>query len=47
MPDTIFRLGLLYGPVVMAVYLLACFAISRYDISRAEFLETVSRLDES
>ncbi len=46
-PDIIFDLGLLYGPVVMAIYLLACYAISRYDISRAKFIDTVSRLGES
>jgi Na+/melibiose symporter-like transporter len=46
-PDIIFDLGLLYGPVVMAVYLLACYAISQYDISRAKFVDTVSKLDES
>jgi Na+/melibiose symporter-like transporter len=46
-PDTIFDLGLLYGPVVLAFYLLACYAISRYDISRAKFIDTVSRLGES
>jgi Na+/melibiose symporter-like transporter len=46
-PDVIFDLGLLYGPVVLAVYLLACYAISRYDISRAKFIDTVSRLGES
>jgi Na+/melibiose symporter-like transporter len=45
--DVIFDLGLLYGPVVLAVYLLACYAISRYDISRAKFIDTVSRLGES
>jgi Na+/melibiose symporter-like transporter len=46
-PSIIFDLGLLYGPVVMVVYLLACYAISRYDISRAKFIDTVSRLGES
>jgi Na+/melibiose symporter-like transporter len=45
--DVIFDLGLLYGPVVLAVYLLACYAISRYDISRAKFIDTVSGLGES
>jgi Na+/melibiose symporter-like transporter len=45
--DVIFDLGLLYGPVVLAFYLLACYAISRYDISRAKFIDTVLRLDES
>jgi hypothetical protein len=46
-PDIIFDLGLLYGPVVMVFYLLACYAISQYDISRAKFVDTVSKLDES
>jgi Na+/melibiose symporter-like transporter len=46
-PDVIFDLGLLYGPVVLTVYLLACYAISRYNISRAKFIDTVSRLGES
>ncbi len=46
-PDVIFDMGLLYGPVVLIVYLLACYAISRYDISRAKFIDTVSRLGES
>jgi Na+/melibiose symporter-like transporter len=45
-PDTIFDLGLLYGPVVLAFYLLACYAISRYDISRDDFVDTVSTLDQ-
>jgi Na+/melibiose symporter-like transporter len=46
-PDVIFDLGLLYGPVVLALYLLACYAISRYDISRSKFIDTVSRLGGS
>jgi Na+/melibiose symporter-like transporter len=46
-PDIIYDLGLLYGPVVMVFYLLACYAISQYDISRAKFVDTVSKLDES
>ena len=47
MPDVIFSLGLLYGPVVMVIFLLACYAISRYDISRAKFVDTVVKLGES
>ena len=47
MPDVIFGLGLLYGPVVMVIFLLACYAISRYDISRAKFVDTVVKLGES
>lgn len=44
--DTIFNLGLIYGPLVMVIYLGACFAISRYTITRADHGAAVSRLEE-
>ena len=43
---TIFNLGLTYGPLVMVIYLGACYAINRYTISRAHYSKTVSRLKE-
>jgi Na+/melibiose symporter-like transporter len=43
---TIFNLGLIYGPLVMVIYLGACYAISRYTISRADHGTAVSRLKE-
>jgi len=44
--DTIFNLGLIYGPLVMVIYLGACVAISRYTISRAQHSTDVARLKE-
>ena len=44
--DKIFNLGLIYGPLVMAIFLGACYAISRYTISRADYGTAVSRLKE-
>ncbi len=41
---TVFNLGLIYGPLVMVIFLGACFAISRYNISRADHSKSVSRL---
>jgi len=41
--DTVFNLGLIYGPLVMAIYLGACYAISRYTISRADHGTAVAR----
>lgn len=35
-PETIFELGLAYGPLVLAIYLTGAFFVSRYRISRAE-----------
>ena len=43
---TIFNLGLIYGPLVMVIFLGACVAISRYPISRAQHSTTLSRLKE-
>ena len=43
---TIFDLGLVYGPLVMVIWLGACYAINRYSISRAHYSKTVSRLKE-
>jgi GPH family glycoside/pentoside/hexuronide:cation symporter len=44
--DTIFKLGLIYGPLVMAIFLAACYAISRYTISRTDHGTAVARLQE-
>ena len=44
--DTIFNLGLIYGPLVMVIYLGACFAISRYTITRADHSTSLARLKE-
>jgi len=44
--DTLFDLGLIYGPLVMVIFLAACYAISRYTISRAQHSTAVSRLME-
>jgi len=43
---TIFDLGLVYGPLVLIIWLGACYAINRYSISRAHYSKTVSRLKE-
>jgi Na+/melibiose symporter-like transporter len=43
---TIFNLGLIYGPLVMVIYLGACYAISRYTISRTDHGTAISRLKE-
>jgi Na+/melibiose symporter-like transporter len=45
-PDTIFDLGLIYGPLVMVIFLAAGYAISRYNITRAGYSTTLSRLKE-
>jgi Na+/melibiose symporter-like transporter len=42
--DTIFNLGLIYGPLVVVIYLCACFALRGYNISRADHGAAVSRL---
>ncbi len=44
--DTIFNLGLIYGPLVMVIYLGACIAINRYNISRADHSTSLARLKE-
>ena len=44
--DTIFNLGLIYGPLVMIIFVGACYAISRYNISRADHSTTLARLKE-
>ena len=44
--DTIFNLGLIYGPLVLVIYLGACVAISRYNISRADHSTSLARLKE-
>ena len=44
--DTIFDLGLVYGPLVLVIYLGACYAINRYTISRAHHSKTVSHIKE-
>ena len=42
--DIIFDLGLVYGPLILIIYLGSVYAISRYPISRAEHAETLARL---
>ena len=44
--DTLFDLGLVYGPLVLVIWLGACYAISRYNISREYHSQTVARLEE-
>ncbi len=44
--DTIFNLGVIYGPLVVVIYLCACFALRGYNISRADHGAAVSRLEE-
>jgi len=44
--DTLFDLGLVYGPLVLVIWLGACYAISRYNISREHHSQTVARLEE-
>ena len=36
--DTIFDLGLVYGPLVLVIWLGSAYAISRYRISRAMYM---------
>ncbi len=43
---TIFELGLVYGPLVLVMWLGACYGINGYSISRARYSKTVSRLKE-
>jgi len=45
-PDTILNLGLIYGPLVMVIFVGACVAISRYNISRADHTTSLARLTE-
>ena len=42
--DTIFKLGLAYGPLILLIWLGACFVIHRYNISRAHHSENLARL---
>jgi len=44
-PDVIFDLGLVYGPLILAILLGSVYAIDRYPISRAKHAETLARLD--
>jgi len=44
-PDVIFDLGLVYGPLILAILLGSVVAIDRYPISRAKHAETLARLD--
>jgi Na+/melibiose symporter-like transporter len=44
-PDIIFDLGLVYGPLILVIYLGSAYAISRYQISRVQHEETVARLE--
>ena len=44
-PDVIFDLGLVYGPLILAILLSSVYAIDRYPISRAQHAETLARLD--
>ena len=42
----IFNLGMVYGTLVLIIWLGAIYAINRYNISRAQYSKTVSRLKE-
>jgi Na+/melibiose symporter-like transporter len=44
-PEIIFNLGLVYGPLILVIFLGSVYAISRYQISRAQHEETVARLE--
>jgi len=44
--DTLFNLGLVYGPLVLVIWLGACYAITGYNISREYHSQTVARLEE-
>ena len=44
--DTIFNLGLIYGPLVMAIFLSACYVLRGYNISRADHSASLARLEE-
>jgi Na+/melibiose symporter-like transporter len=44
--DTIFNLGLIYGPLVMAIFLVACYVLRGYNISRADHSASLARLEE-
>jgi GPH family glycoside/pentoside/hexuronide:cation symporter len=43
-PQTIFELGLAYGPLILSMYLLGTFFISRYRITRADQEAAIERL---
>jgi len=45
--DTLFNLGLIYGPLVLMFFLAAAYATSRYDISRADHSASLARLEET
>ena len=44
-PDIIFDLGLVYGPLILVIFLGSVYAISRYRISRVQHEETIARLE--
>jgi Na+/melibiose symporter-like transporter len=44
-PDIIFDLGLVYGPLILVIFLGSAYAISRYQISRVQHEETIARLE--
>jgi Na+/melibiose symporter-like transporter len=45
-PDVIFDLGLVYGPLILVIYLGSVYAISRYPMSRMQYEETLARLED-
>ena len=42
--ETLFELGLAYGPLILALYLAACFFVGRYRITRAGHTATLAKL---
>ena len=44
--DTLFDLGLVYGPLILTLYLAACFFVSRYRISREDFSTALTELEK-
>jgi Na+/melibiose symporter-like transporter len=44
-PEIIFDLGLVYGPLILVIFLGSAYAISRYQISRVQHEETIARLE--
>ncbi len=42
--DTLFNLGLIYGPMILLIFLVCCYVLSRYSISRSHHGSNVEHL---
>ena len=42
--DTLFNLGLIYGPMILTIFFICCFVLSRYSISRSHHGSNVENL---